>query len=160
MRIAQTLDFVAGWPGLVSEKEPERWLDGCHRAVFIMDGDNGRDFSKSGRPETTQTKEVRQRFRGLPLKLYVLQRYGIENYFPQRIVERVLGRNLSFYFAIPETIPVEDHFIEKASGQKLFIKNLHTGPVGEQLTLADVAGTDLEDILKRVVQEAQDISVD
>ena len=37
--MAAAIDFVGGWPNLLIEEQPERWLDGCREAVIIMDGD-------------------------------------------------------------------------------------------------------------------------
>jgi hypothetical protein len=98
--IAETLDFVGGWANLLSEQEPGRWLDGCRQAIIIMDGDEGRKLKKPKRPLTQPAKDLQHRFANHPLKLKVLERYGIENYLPQHAYERVLGRNLSTYFPI------------------------------------------------------------
>jgi hypothetical protein len=177
-RIADTLDFVGGWPQLIAEREPERWLDGCRRAVIIMDADNGRNLTKPKRPETNMAKEIRRRFAAFPIDLNVLQRYGIENYFPQTACEKVLGRDLSSYFPIPETTPIEDHFIERSrfrnrvkiwlqkmlrrkigkSQNQFFFKNRHNGQIAQHLTLADIAGSDLEEIVTAISKEAQAIS--
>jgi hypothetical protein len=160
VRIAETLDYVAGWPNLVKEEEPDRWLDGCRRAVIIMDGDEGRDFSKSKRPESALAKKARKRLSGKAIKLYVLRRYGIENYFPKSNCEAVLGRDLSTFFPIPETQSVEAHFVDRTTGVRFFFKSQHTESIGKQLKIADIAGTDLEGILLKVVQEARNISPD
>jgi hypothetical protein len=177
-KIADRLDFVGGWPQLVAEREPERWLDGCRRVVIIMDADNGRNLTKSKRPESRLAEDIRKRFADFAIGLHVLRRYGIENYFPRNACEKVLGRDLSSYFPIPETIPVEDHFIEQNSlrnrlklwlqsvlGRKVgkrqgqfFFKNRHNEQIAQHLTLADIAGSDLEEIVIAISKEAQAIS--
>ena len=177
-RIVDTLDFVGGWPQLIAEREPERWLDGCRRAVIIMDADNGRNLTKPKRPETNMAKEVRRRFATFPIDLNVLQRYGVENYFPQTACEKVLGRDLSSYFPIPETIPIEDHLIERnrfrnrvkiwlqkmlrrkvgKNQNQFFFKNRHNEQIAQHLTLADIVGSDLEEIVTAISKEAQAIS--
>lgn len=160
LRIAETLDYVGGWPNLVGEEEPERWLDGCRRAVIIMDGDLGRDLSKSKRPESALAKKARERLSGKAIKLYVLRRYGIENYFPKSNCEAVLGRDLSTFFPIPETQSVEAHFVDPTTGVRFFFKSQHTESIGKQLKVADIAGTDLEEVVLKVVQESWNISPD
>ena len=34
--IADTLDFVAGWPTVLSEHQPDRWLDGCRQFCDVL----------------------------------------------------------------------------------------------------------------------------
>ena len=47
---------------------------------------------------------------GVPLE--VLERYGIENYFPQKALEAVTGKNLSAYFPIPDHVAVNEYLRE------------------------------------------------
>jgi hypothetical protein len=113
VEIATSLDFVGGWANLRSEHEPERWLDGCRRAVLIMDGDEGRKLKKKNQPLTDSAKEIQRRFANYPLELQVLHAYGIENYLPRRACEAVLQRNLAKYFPIPPAVKIEEHFRER-----------------------------------------------
>jgi len=93
---------VSGWGNLRAESDPNVWLLGCKEAVMIMDGDEGRHLTKRGKPYTKIAKEERKKLAGLPIDLRVLERYGIENYFPQAVFEKVLGIGLSAYFPIPD----------------------------------------------------------
>src|SRR2546428_7267771 len=141
---------------LVSEDKPERWYDGCRQAIIIMDGDRGRKLRHPNRPLSNEAKDVERRFKGHPLTLHVLQRYGIENYFPRHAVETVLGRDLGAYFPIPPTEKIEKHFrhqwwrrlLNWLQGRKttsFFAKNLNE-QIAQQLTMADIQGTDLADV--------------
>ena len=164
--IATTMDFVGGWANLISETEPERWLDGCRQAVIIMDGDVGRKLKKNKRPLTEEAKKVQRRFAQHPLTLYVLQRYGIENYLPQHAYETVLARNLTWYFPLPETTSIEKHFCEPLTFWRRlrnwllrrrnpsFYQKHQNEEVAAHTTTADIAGTDLASIIDDVKQKA------
>jgi len=164
--IADTLDFVAGWPTALSEHQPDRWLDGCRQAIMILDGDRGRKRTK---PEelSDDAKKLQRRFAKYPLQLKILRRYGIENYFPRHAIETVLGRQLpDAYFPIPFDVGIEDHFREpQAWWQRLrnfLCRRKPRGYYGKHLnertaqhvTLADIAGTDLATILNEIKQAA------
>ena len=164
--IAETLDFVGGWANLLSEREPGRWLDGCRRAIIIIDGDKGRKLTKAKRPLTQSAKDLQRRFAKYPLKLFILQRYGIENYMPQRAYEAVLGRDLSAYFPIPDDTKLEDHFREPQSlwqrllgvlrrGKPSFYQKKWNEQLAAHLTMADINGTDLAGIINEVHKEAE-----
>jgi hypothetical protein len=165
--IADTLDFVGGWANLLSEHEPGRWLDGCRTAVIIMDGDEGRKLSKPKRPLTKHAKDLQRRFAQHPLKLQILHRYGIENYLPRRAYEAVLGRGLSAYFPIPDSKKLEDHFREpqpfwqrlfnclRGQKQPSFYQKKRNEQVAAHLTMADISGTDLADIISEVHTDAE-----
>ncbi|MGA2113127.1 MAG: hypothetical protein ABSH56_00045 [Bryobacteraceae bacterium] len=160
--ISETLDFVGGWGGLLSESEPERWLDGCRQAIVVMDGDVGRKLNKRTRPLTNEAKTIVRRFAKHPLKLHVLRRYAIENYFPRNACEAVLGRDLAAYFPLPETVSIEVHFcdpqpwwrawvncLRRRHSRSFYRKSLNED-VSARLTLADIEGTDLADILLEI----------
>jgi hypothetical protein len=166
--IAESIDYVAGWPMLVSENKPERWYDGCRQAIIIMDGDRGRKLHLSSRPLSSEAKAVEKRFKTHPLTLHVLHRYGIENYFPRHAVQKVLGRDLSAYFPIPPNKKIEKHFrdpwwrrlLNRLRGQKttsFFAKNLNE-QIAQELTMTDIQETDLADVLaavKKVAEQAR-----
>jgi hypothetical protein len=38
---------------------------------------------------------------GLPIQLRVPERYGIENYFPQKVFEKIIGTDLTPFFPHP-----------------------------------------------------------
>jgi hypothetical protein len=165
--IADTLDFVGGWANLLSEQEPGRWLDGCRSAVIIMDGDEGRKLTKAKRPLTQQAKDLDRRFAKHPLKLQILERYGIENYLPQLAYEAVLGRNLSGYFPIPDAKKIEEHFREPQPFWQRLLNGLRprklpsfyqkrlNEQVAAHLTMADITGTDLAGIINEVHDVAE-----
>jgi hypothetical protein len=166
--IAATMDFVGGWPNLASEREPERWLDGCREAVIIMDGDVGRKLTKRSEPLTDLAKEIDRRFDGHALRLRVLRRYGIENYFPLRAYETVLQRDLRKYAPIPTDKAIEKHFVEPQTWWQKWMNRLRKKPaasfyrkqqnadVATLLTFADIEGTDLAEILREIHQQAED----
>jgi len=164
--IAETLDFVGGWANLLSEQEPGRWIDGCRQAVIIMDGDEGRKLNKPKRPLTQPAKDLQRRFANHPLKLQILQRYGIEHYLPRHAYEAVLGRNLSTYFPMPDK-KMEEHFVEpqtlwqrlinRLRGRKIpsFYQKRLNEHVAAHLTMADITGTDLAKIINDVHDAAE-----
>jgi len=164
--IAQTLDFVGGWPNLVSEQEPERWLDGCRQAAIIMDGDEGRKLTKQKQPLTDKAKGLERRFANYPLKLHVLRRYGIENYLPRHACETILGRDLTRFFPIPPDKKIDDHFCEPRSLWPGWLNRLrkkqpisfYPKHLNEQAALhirmTDVEGTDLAEVVTTIKQEA------
>jgi hypothetical protein len=63
--------------------------------IVIMDGDEGRKLSSPDQPLTDVAQEEQERLASHGIELHVLRRYGIENYFPQAAVERVLGMDLT-----------------------------------------------------------------
>jgi len=158
---------VGGWGNLLSEQEPERWLDGCREASMIMDGDKGRKLGHPRQSFTSETKDVLRRFSGHPITLHVLRRYGIENYFPRHPCEIVIGRDLSAYFPIPVHKPIEDHFCEpkqlwprwvnrfRSRQPTTFYRKRLNETIAQHLQLADIAGTDLLEIISNVQNTAE-----
>jgi hypothetical protein len=174
-------DFVAGWPNLQA-KDPQSFQHGCKEAIVVMDGDRGRRLDKRTKPPTTLAKNQQRRFTGLPVELYVLERYGIENYFPQSSIEVVVGQSLGRYFPIPHHLSVVEYLRDdrgqspwehvkrylawryglrfKFAGQKLYNKNLNQ-KVSELLVLdKDLSGTDLGDIIQRIADRAKALAKD
>jgi hypothetical protein len=165
--IAQTIAFVSGWSNLLAETQPERWLDGCRRAAIIMDGDRGRQLNKKKRPLTNQAKELQQRFANHPIKLHVLQRYGIENYVPRYAYETVLQRDLSEYFPLPDAKKIEDHFCEPQRFWQRWLNRLRkrnpsfyrkklNEQVAEHIMMTDLKDTDLATIIHEIKQAAEE----
>jgi hypothetical protein len=167
--MAETLDFVGGWGQLINEDQPERWLDGCRQAVIIMDGDNGRKLHKTNEPLTDSAKNVQRRLKGHSITLYVLRRYGIENYFPQHAYEAVLKRNLTGYFPIPPRKPIEKHLTEQEAPwrriinwalrrpRRSFYQKRRNEEIATHLTMADFAGTDLSSVLNGLKAQAEQV---
>jgi hypothetical protein len=167
-------DKVGGWGGLRAEPDPNIWLIGCKEAVMVLDGDEGRRLTKPGKPFTKLAKEEQRRFAGSPIHLRILQRYGIENYFPQRTLERVIGKDLAAYFPIPDHVSVMDRLSKSGSSLKFKLRKLvaktfrlpqpspkeplytksRNAEVAQYLKLDDLAGTDLLKIVEEICESA------
>ena len=55
------------------------------------------------------------RLRAAGIELRVLERYGIENYFPRHALETLLHKDLLGYFPLPHDGRIEDHLDEEAN---------------------------------------------
>lgn len=168
---------VGGWSGL-RNKDPNFFLLGSKAVIVVMDGDEGRKLSKRAKPLTAIAREQRSRLARYGIDLRVLQRYGIENYFPQVAIESVLGIGLSGYFPIPENTPVTEHLSQDSKGlwyrfrrwvasaldlkmppprQSLYSKK-HNRAVAELISLnKDLAGTDLREIIQSIGNRAREL---
>ena len=104
-------DSVGGWSGLVN-KDPNIFLLGAKEAIVVMDGDNGRKLDAQALPLTDQARQQTARLKANGVELRVLERYGIENYFPLQAIETVLQRDLSSFFPLPHNVPIADHLSE------------------------------------------------
>jgi hypothetical protein len=170
-------DNVGGWSGL-RNKDPNVLLLASKAVIVVMDGDEGRKLSKHKRPLTDVAREQQRRLANHGIELCVLQRYGIENYFPQGAVERVLGMNLSPFFAVPEDTPFIEHLSLDNKGlwyrcrqwvaQRLDLKmpqprrplysKSQNGAVAKLIALeTDLAGTDLFEIVNSIARRARDL---
>jgi hypothetical protein len=169
------LDFVGGWP-MLQAKDPQTFQHGCYEAVVVMDGDKGRRLDKPRKPLTRLAKEQRGRFTSLPVELHVLERYGIENYFPQSSLETVVGQDLTPFFPIPDHVSVCEylrgpklgwwerakrflvsrcHLKLELGGSSLYAKRSNE-QVAQLLVLdRDLPGTDLSAIIHRVAEQAK-----
>jgi hypothetical protein len=166
---------VGGWGGLRAEPDPNTWLVGCKEAIMVLDGDEGRHLRKRGKPYTKLAREERRKLSGVPIDLRILERYGIENYFPQQVFEKVIGGDLSAYFPIPDHASVIEHlssgraswkhrlkkFVARIFGlpqpvpkQPLYSKSRNTDAAG-YLKLEDLKGTDLFDIVRDISETAK-----
>lgn len=166
---------VGGWSNLRAEPDPNVWLLGCKEAIMVMDGDEGRHLTKRTKPLTKIAKEERKKLTGLPVDLWVLERYGIENYLPQVVLERVLGISLSAYFPIPDHVSVIEalsksrnswryklrKFIAKKFGfpqpspkEPLYSKRLNAA-AATRLKLDDLKGMDLFDVVNDICEKAK-----
>jgi hypothetical protein len=171
---------VAGWPGL-RNKDPEFLLLGSSAVIVIMDGDQGREFSKHGQPLSDGAKEQESRLALHGIDLFVLRRYGIENYLPQHAVERVLGMDLSAYFPVPVHVPFTEHLSEDNKGLRYRIRRWAASKldlkmpqprhsmyskrqnceIAKLINLqADLAGTDLLQIVLSIVDRARELQQD
>jgi hypothetical protein len=131
-----------------------------------MDGDVGRELTKKGQPYTNEAKRAFQRCKPHAITLYVLKKHGIENYLPQHACEAVLQRDLARYFPIPAQKPIEEHFSEpQPRWRKILNRILRRAPrsfyqkrrneeIAAHLKLADIAGTDLGEIINELKTRA------
>jgi hypothetical protein len=134
---------VGGWATALNQHyDFSPFLDGCLQAVFVMDGDNGRDFNRPGRPLTEDAKRLKRKLDELRIPLRILQRYGIENYLAQHALESVLNCNLSSSFPLPDDKPI-------AAVIPNYNKNL-SAIVVERMSVDDLKGTDLLQILEEI----------
>jgi hypothetical protein len=142
---------------------------------MVLDGDEGRHLRKRGKPYTKLAREECRKLSGVPIDLRILERYGIENYFPQQVFEKVIGADLSAYFPIPDHVSVIEHlsrsrtswkhrlkkFVARMFGlpqpvpkQPLYSKSRNTD-VARYLKLVDLEGTDLIDIVRDISETAK-----
>jgi hypothetical protein len=170
-------DFVGGW-GQLPQKDPSLFMLGCKGAIVVMDGDEGRHLRKRNRPLTTLAKREKARLAASGVELFVLNRYGIENYFPKSALENVLGRDLRQFFPLAEDISVSDQMSEDFRswmfrGKRFLARLLRMGlpsskrsiyaksrnrDVAQQISLAsDLGGTDLYEILHHISARAQEL---
>jgi len=171
---------VGGWPGL-RNKDPDFLLLGSKSVIVIMDGDEGRKLSSPDQPLTDLAQEEQERLASHGIELHVLRRYGIENYFPQAAVERVLGMDLAPYFPIPEHIPVAEHLSRDNKGlwyrfrrwaaskldlkmpqprQPLYSKSRNRDVAKFIALNPDLRGTDLFELINLIAKRARDLKLD
>jgi hypothetical protein len=143
---------VGGWGNVCSPLfDVGPYIDGFQYALLVLDGDNGRDLRAPGRPirPEIQPKIDKVEATGVPVR--VLKRYGIENYFSQSALERVLDKHLSGSFPLDEIRPVSDQI----GG---YNKNLNVEVI-KHMQATDFDGTDIavimEEIRKRVPENAK-----
>lgn len=169
---------VGGWGNLRSETDPNNWLLGCKEAIIVMDGDEGRHLTKRGKPYKKSAKEETSKLSRFPIKLLVLERYGIENYFPRRVLERVIGTDLSGYFPVPDDVSLIEHLSQNSkrwgyhlrkfvarvfnlrapsSGESLYTKS-RNADTAKLLSLNDVTGTDLFTIIQDIANKANQLA--
>jgi hypothetical protein len=150
---AEALNIVVqafgGWANILNAHwTPQGLGDGCHDFVMLLDGDRAYDYS---RPEPVLRHEVRRvlsKLERLSIEYHVLDRYGLENYFPQRAFEKVMGRPLAAHFPLDPRHPLN----RQVPG---YSKDMNP-TLAKETDLADLAGTDLGTFLERVSRLARD----
>jgi NACHT domain len=139
-------DALRGWDAILNPAwEPQRLADGCHDLVVILDGDKARDWSTTGHPYKALARQVLGKMTAAGVPFFILQRYGIENYFTQRACEKVLGRDLSAYFPMPPYSKVVLPSHTKNENPR----------IAHEMTLDDIATTDLADFLSLVERRSR-----
>lgn len=155
--LAQKIDIVGGWPSLTN-RPVDRWLDGCREAVIIMDGDNGREYGKPKLRYSSTARLAFRRFGHRPIRLFVLERYGVENYFTQPAVERALSQNLAGQWPLPADKPIPAYLTDP-SGQHFYSKT-RNADVAAQMSIFDIESTDLGKILHQICELASRLRQD
>jgi hypothetical protein len=128
------------------------------------------------RPLDILARDQAKRFVGLPVELHVLQRYGIENYFPQAALEAVVGRDLTLFFPIPDHVSVCEylkddgpswwqaikrflisrlHLKMKLTGRPLYAKSANERVAQLLVVDRDLSGTDLATIIHLIAERAK-----
>ncbi len=122
--------------------------DGCHDFAILLDGDRAYDYARPGLVVRGDARALLERLRREGVEVKVLDRYGLENYFPRHAFEAVLGRDLSALFPLDARRPVADQIAG-------YNKNMNA-QLARLTTLADLGGTDLREFLERVARLASD----
>ncbi len=138
---------IGGWSELGNPDFPfERLWDGCLDVVLVADGDNGRDWSRPDRPLSPVGAALSKRLEAIGVRGFVLQRYGLENYFSKAAVQAVLGP------AVAQHFPLADD--AKAVTVPGYSKG-RNGEIAAAMTLDDLHGTDLHHILQEIKQRVE-----
>ena len=108
---AENLNIVAqalgGWGTIRSRQwTPVHLGDGCHDFAVLLDGDGAYDYTRPGLVEQPDVRAFLARFRQDGIEVKVLDRYGLENYFPRHAFETVMERDLSAHFPLDPRRPV------------------------------------------------------
>jgi hypothetical protein len=136
---------VGGWAQVLNDHWSPRGMgDGCSDFVVLLDGDRARDWSRAGfpiRPERTLRSAI-AKFKRHKVRFVILERYAIENYFPQVAFESVLGVPLAGHFPLRPDKSVES----QVPGYSKFMN----GKLSAATALADLKGTDLGALLDEI----------
>lgn len=133
---------IGGWSELRNSDFPfERLWDGCLDVILIADGDNGRDWGRPSRPLSTDGADLLRRLQAIGVTGFVLQRYGLENYFTRAAVDTVLGTTIAQHFPLADDA--------KALDVPGYPKG-RNGDIAAAMTLAELSGSDLYDILNEI----------
>ena len=150
---AANLNIVAqplgGWGTMLSPQwKPVHLGDGCHDFAILLDGDRAYDYTRPGLVTRPDSRRSLARLRQDGIEVKVLDRYGLENYFPRHAFEALIERDLSAHFPLDPRRPVSNQI-------RGYSKNMNVD-LAKLTTLADLAGTDLRDFLERTAQLAGD----
>jgi hypothetical protein len=154
-------DWVGGWGGLVN-KDPYIFLLGAKEAIVVMDGDNGRKLDAQPPPLTDLAREQTARLRAAGVELRILERYGIENYFPRQAVEMVLQRDLASFFPLPHNVPIADHLSEIVGVERrtFYPKSRNRDVVAHIDLDRDLAGSDLRTFIYEIAERARNLAAE
>lgn len=136
------IQSIGGWSELRNLDFPfERLWDGCLDVILVADGDNGRDWNRPGRPLSSDGADLFKRLDAIGVTGFVLQRYGLENYFTRAAVDAVLGPAVAQHFPLPD---------DGRAGDVPGYPKGRNGDIAAAMTLADLSGSDLHDILNEI----------
>ena len=139
---------LGGWNNILhSQWKPLHLGDGCHDFIILLDGDGAYDYDRSpGLVEKNKARPFLERLRQDRIEFKVLDRYGLENYFPRHAFKTVMKHDLSAHFPLDPRKPVK----HQISG---YDKSMNVD-LAKLTTLADLDGTDLRDFLERAATRA------
>ena len=143
------VQHLGGWGTMLSPQwTPVRLGDGCHDFAILLDGDRAYDYARLGLVERADARALLALLREDGIEVKVLDRYGLENYFPRHAFETVMECDLGEHF------PLDPR--RRVSHQIRGYKKIRNVDLAKVTTLADLAGTDLGDFLVRVALLAGD----
>ena len=150
---AENLDIVVqplgGWGTILNAQwTPVHLGDGCRDFVILLDGDGAYDYTRPGLVMRRDRRKFLEGLRQARIDVTVLERYGLENYFPRHAFETVIRRDLSAHFPLDYRGPVSDQI-------RGYNKNTNVD-LARLTPLADLAETDLRNFLERVARIAGD----
>ena len=122
--------------------------DGCHDFAILLDGDRAYDYTKPGLVARHDSRSFLTQLRQAGIEVKVLDRYGLENYFPRHAFETVMKCDLSSHFPLDPRKPVSKQI-------RGYNKNMNVN-LAKLATLDDLAGTDLREFLERAALLAGD----
>ena len=107
---AANLNIVAqplgGWGTMLSPQwKPVHLGDGCHDFAILLDGDRAYDYTRPGLVTRPDSRRSLARLRQDGIEVKVLDRYGLENYFPRHAFEALIERDLSAHFPLDPRRP-------------------------------------------------------
>ena len=138
---------LGGWGTMLSPQwTPMHLNDGCHDFTILLDGDGAYDYGRLGLVEWPNVRAFLAGLRKDGIEVTVLDRYGLENYFPQHAFEAVMERDLSAHFPLDPRKPVKNQIPG-------YNKNVN-GDLARLTTLDDLDGTDLQYFLERAAHFA------
>ena len=150
---AENLNIVVqslgGWGTMLSPQwTPVHLGDGCHDFAILLDGDRAYDYTRLCLVERADVRALLARLRQEGIEVKVLDRYGLENYFPRHAFETVMERDLGEPFWLDPRRRVSDQIPG-------YSKNMNVN-LARVTTLADLAGTELLRFLEHAAQLAGD----
>jgi hypothetical protein len=115
------------------------------------------------------------------IQLHVLERYGIENYFPRAVLEAVVKRDLASFFPVPHHISTIAHLSVDRKGlwyrlrlcaaeifslkrpnprQPLFAKSRNAEVAPHLVLDRDLGGTDLHAVMHLIADRTKEVLLD